>query len=153
VAQRKEQPQVIQISPDEWNLIRRYFGIARDVVERYARDSEDSRATAEVFRAFEVRFKKRLDEALEHIERIERLLTVERPGEFGAAEAREIKSEIRQELSSLQWQLQRRISNINYLEEQAASYGSMPPLWLVNQIADEQVQIQRLQDRLKKNDD
>lgn len=148
MSQRKPQPQVIQISPDQWQLIQRYFNITRDISERYARDSEDGRATAEVFRAFEVRIKKRIDECLDKIERIERLLTLEKLGSSQSAEAREIRSEINQELTSLEWQLSRQVSNLNYLQEQAASYGSMLPLWLINQIEDVRQIIETLQGKI-----
>lgn len=148
MASRKTQ---IILSPDELALIRRHIALSRDILERYAHEAENSRAVHERLLAFERRTKEALDEILDEIERINRLLILEATGHGRdpAGEAGEIRSEIRQE-QSIQWKLSRHIRNLQYLQEQAAGYGSRAPLDLVNQITDEQEEIQRLQHELKK---
>ena len=140
--------QTIEITPDEWALIRRQIALSRDVLQRYAESAENANALYERFIAFDRRIKKVLDELAERIERIERLGLLDLTGH--RAEAREIRSEIKQELNSLEWQLARRIKNLNYLKEQAAGYGAgRVDLDLINQIADEAEAIQELQFKLK----
>lgn len=122
--------------------------MSRDVLERYAHEAENSKVLYERFLVFEKRNKKVNDEILERIERIERLELLDRTGH--PAEAREIRSEIKQELSSLEWQLNRRVKNLNYLNEMAAGYGAgRVDLDLINQIADEQEAIQELETSIK----
>ena len=138
----------IEITPDEWALIRRQISLSRDILERYALVSENSTALFERFIAFDRRIKNVLDELVERVERIERLELLDKTGH--QAEAREIRSEIKQELGSLEWQLNRRIKNLNYLKEQAAGYGAgRVDLDLINQIADETEEIQELQNQIK----
>lgn len=143
---RKREP-TIEITTDEWGLVRRQISMSRDVLERYAHEAENATALYERFIVFDRRIKKVLDELAERIERIERLELLDRTGHL--VEAKEIRSEIKQELSSLQWQLNRRIKNLNYLKEQAAGYGAgRVDLSLINEIADEQEAIQELQSKL-----
>ena len=141
---RRKREQTIEVSADEWALIRRQISLSRDVLERYAHEAESSKALYERFLVFDKRIKKVLDELAARIERIERLELLDRTGHL--AEAREIRSEIKHELGSLEWQLSRRIKNLNYLQEQAASYGAgRVDLELINQISDEAEAIQELQ--------
>lgn len=145
----KRKPPTAQVSADELAIIRRQIAVSRDVLERYAHEAENSQALYERFLVFDRRIKKVLDELSERIERIERLLLLDKTGH--EAPAGEIRSEIRQELTSLQWQLNRRIKNLNYLKEQAAGYGAgRVDLDLINQIADETEEIQRLQSELER---
>jgi hypothetical protein len=144
---RKREP-TIEITNDEWGLIRRQNSLLRDIMERYAHDSENSRALYERFITFDRRIKKVLDELAERMERIERLELLDKTGHL--AEAREIRSEIKQELGSLEWQLARRLKNLQYLQEQAATYGAgRVDLDLINQISDETEAVQLLQLKLK----
>lgn len=147
---RKREP-TIEITADEWALIRRQVAMSRDVLERYAAIAEISNALYERFITFDRRTKKVLDELAERMERIERLELLDLTGH--QAEAREIRSEIKQELGSLQWQLTRRIKNLNYLKEQAAGYGAgRVDLSLINEIADETEAIQELQSQISQTD-
>lgn len=131
--------------------VSRLIGTVNSVLERYAHEAENSNALYERFITFDRRIKKVLDEISERIERIERLELLDATGH--RAEAREIRSEIKQELGSLEWQLNRRVKNLNYLKEQAAGYGAgRVDLSLINEIADETEAIQELQLQLKSKD-
>lgn len=123
------------------------------ILERYAHEAENSKAVFERLMAFEKRVKETFDEILQELERINRLLILETTG-LNKGEAREIRSEIKQELSSTAWQLDKRIKNLEYLQNQAAGYGALNvPLYLVNEIAEEQEAIQRLEAQLRKEDE
>ena len=128
--------------------IRRLIGTVNSILERYSHSEENSDALYDRFLVFDRRNKKVLDELAERIERIERLELLERTGHMDGA--KEIRSEIKQELTSLQWQLSRRIKNLNYLKEQAAGYGAgRVDLSLINEISDEQDAIQELQAKIE----
>lgn len=147
---QKQKKPTVEITPDELSLWRRQVALGTEIMERYAEEAENGRALYQRFQAFDRRQKKTLDEIAERIERIERLLLLEKTGFGQQAEAREIRSEIGQELTSLQWQVSKHIKNLNYLEEQAAGYGSRIPLDIINQISDEQEIIQDLQLRISR---
>ena len=69
IPKRKREP-TIEITGDEWALIRRQISMSRDVLERYAHEAENSKALYERFITFARRIKKVLDELAERIERI-----------------------------------------------------------------------------------
>ena len=146
-------PRPTQLSPDDAAEQRKLYAAFRSLLERSSQDNENTKALYERFVSFDRRIKKVLDELSERQERIERLIILERTGNNQTAEAREIRSEIKQELTSLQWQLSRRVKNLNYLQEQAANYGSRVPLDLINEIADEQEAVQLLQSKLKQTEE
>lgn len=138
------------LKQDELTLIRRHIGISLDVLEKFTREVEDKKSFYDLFQAFLAIYRKDREETQERLERIERLELLDRTGNSQSGEAREIKSEIRQEIESLEWQLSRHISNLGILELQAAGYGSLAvPLNILNEIAAEQEAIHRLQSRLK----
>jgi hypothetical protein len=146
-------PRPTQLSPDDAAELRKLYSAFRSLLERSSQDGENTKALYERFVSFDRRVKKVLDELSERIERIERLLLLERTGNSQAAEAREIRSEIKQELTSLQWQMSRRIKNLNILQEQAVNYGNRVPLDLINAITDEQDEIQELQVKIDEHKD
>ena len=148
VAKRPAQRTLV-LSPDELSLIRRHVALSVEVLQRFATEGENAKAAYDLLVAHNRLVKRDLDEIFEEIERINRLLILEETGRGQGAEAREIRSEIRQELSSLEWQLTRHIRNLQYLQEQAAGYGSRVPLDLVNEITDEEEKIQELQTRIR----
>lgn len=59
------------------------------------------------------------------------------------------EAQVSLETATGQRQLARQISNLNYLQEQAATYGARVPLELVNQITDLEELIQHLQAELR----
>lgn len=149
---QKQKKSTVEITLDELSLWRRHIAISTEVMERYAEEAENGRALYQRFQAFDRRLKKTLDEIADRIERIERLFLLEKTGFGQQSEAREIRSEINQELVSLRWQLSKHIKNLNYLQEQAAGYGGRVPLDIINQVLDEQEIIQDLQSKIGKAD-
>ena len=146
MAKKSPRLATIEITPDEITLIRRHLAMSVGILERYAHEAENSQAVYQRLLAFEKRVKETLDEVLQELERINRLLILDETGRGGSGEAGEIRSEIKQELSSAVWQLHRRLKNLQYLENQAAGYGAANvPLYLINEITDEQEAIQALQ--------
>lgn len=139
-------------------LVKRGNGLNLDIVKRYAEERENSRAIYQLFGDFEKRFavfEKRqrdlLEELSDRLERLERLQLLEQTGHGRGSEAREIKSEIKQESQSLEWQLTRRMNNLLYLQEQATSYGAgQAPLEIINAITDEQIEVEKLQRKLQR---
>ena len=132
--------------------ISRLIGTVNSVLERYALLGENSTALYERFITFDRRIKNVLDELAARLERIERLELLDLTGHQTGA--REIRSEIKHELGSLEWQLNRRIKNLNYLKEQAAGYGAgRVDLELINQISDEAEAVQSLQMEIKQADE
>lgn len=119
-------------------------------MERYAADSETNRALLGRQRMFQEIISEWLEELSERVDRIERLLLLERSGGGQSSEARETRAALVKESKSIQRQIIRRVRKLNLLQEQAAIYASGDvPIRLVMQITDEQEVIQELQQRLK----
>lgn len=119
-------------------------------MERYAADSETSRALLGRQRIFQEVVAEWLEELSERIDRIERLLLLERTGGVGSSEAQETRAQLSSEVKSIKRQIIKRVRKLSLLQEQAAVYASGDvPIRLVMQIADEQEIIQSLQSKLK----
>lgn len=119
-------------------------------MERYAADSETSRALLGRHRIFQEVIAEWLEELSERVDRIERLLLLERSGGGAGSEARETRAQLASEVKSIKRQIVKRVRKLNLLQEQAAVYASGDvPIRLVMQIADEQDAIQELQRKLK----
>lgn len=138
------------LTPDDFKLLRRFIASSQALMERYAADSETSRALLGRQRIFQEVVAEWLEELSERIDRIERLLLLERTGGVGSSEAQETRAQLSSEVKSIKRQIIKRVRKLSLLQEQAAVYASGDvPIRLVMQIADEQEIIQSLQSKLK----
>lgn len=148
----------ILITADEWQLVRRALAFSRDVSENAARLVEEATGVFDrlsilegmVVEWFEGATRE-IKELGRQIDRIERLLLLERMNQAQSDEAESIRGKIKNEQSEkiLKELLLAETENLQKYRIREAKYGGEAPIYLLNLIEETERKIDRVRSELQ----